>query len=254
MSFWFDLKDAVSSFPFYKSASSRSLSQAMKFLLGLVLLLTVVLSIRLSFSAFYGINAISDWMIQSLPEITVTQGQASSAVQQPFKIEALDKQFIFILDTTGVTQEIPNEYPSGILVMQKKVLFKQDAFQKRVYDLSQVSGLVVNKETIGKLEQVVKTWIIPLLLLGLFIYLFIARLIQVLFFTLMSLVINAAGGIGLSYKALFVIGIYALVPCSFLGLLVALIGLPVPWFAPVYLTTYLAYLLIGILQCKKETP
>ena len=86
---------------------------------------------------------------------------------------------------------------------------------------------------------------------GLFLYFFFARLIQVLFFSLISVVINLAGEIGLSYQAMFAIGVYALVPCSLLGTLVALIGKPLLLFQAVYLSSYLTYLVIGILQSKR---
>lgn len=251
MSFWRDIKNSIFSFPFYKEVKERTVSRAVKFLLGLVALMTVLISIRLSFDAFYWIEKIGDWMGESLPEITVTGGEASSPAQQPYQVEAQEKNFVFVLDTTGVIQEIPAQYPSGVLVMKNKVVFKENASQKREYDLTRLSGVVVNKQTIEKLKRTLKILVVPLLAVGLFLYFFSARLIQVLFFSLISVVINLVGEIGLSYQAMFVIGVYALVPCSLMGTLVVLIGKPLLLFPVVYLSSYLIYLVIGILQSKR---
>ncbi len=251
MSFWRDIKNSIFSFPFYKEVKERPVSRAMKFLLRLVVLMTVLISIRLSFDALYWIEKIGTWMGESLPEITVTHGEASSPVQQPYQVEAEGKNFVFVLDTTGVIQEVPAQYPSGILVTKNHLIFKENAFQKREYDLAQLSGVVLNKQTIQGLKRTLKILMVPLLVVGLFLYLFLARLIQVLFFSLISIVINLAGEIGLSYQSMFTIGIYALVPCSLLGTLVVLIGKPLLLFPAVYLSGYLTYLVIGILQCKR---
>lgn len=251
MSFWRDIKNSIFSFPFYKEVKERPVSRAVKFLLRLAALTTVLISIRLSFDALYWIEKIGAWMEESLPEITVTGGQASSPAQQPYQIEAEGKNFVFVLDTTGAIQEVPAQYPSGILVTKNRLIFKENNFQKREYDLAQLSGVALNKQTIGELKRILKILAVPLLTVGLFLYLFFARLIQVLFFSLISVVINLAGGIGLSYQAMFAIGVYALVPCSLLGTLVALIGKPLLLFPAVYLSSYLTYLVIGILQCKR---
>jgi hypothetical protein len=223
----------------------------MKFLLGLTVLMTVLISIRLSFDALYWIEKIGAWMWESLPEITVTHGEASSPAHQPYQLEAQGKNFVFVLDTTGTIQDVPLEYPSGILVTKNRLIFKENKSQKREYDLARLSGVVVNKQTIEELKRTLKILAVPLLAVGLFLYFFFARLIQVLFFSLISVVINLAGEIGLSYQALFAIGVYALVPCSLLGTVVALIGKPLLLFPAVYLSSYLIYLVIGILQSKR---
>lgn len=251
MSFWKDIKNSIFSFPFYKEAKERPVSRAIKFLLGLTVLMTLLISIRLSFDAFYWIEKIGGWMEESLPEITVTQGQASSPAHQPYQVEAQEKNFIFVLDTTGTIQDVPAQYPSGILVMKNKVVFKENAFQKREYSLTQFSGVTLNKQTIGELKRTLKILAAPLLFIGLFLYLFLARLIQVLFFSLISVVVNLAGDVRLSYSSMFAIGVYALVPCSLLGTIVALIGSPLLLFPAVYLSSYLIYLVAGVLQCKR---
>jgi len=251
VSFFRDIKNSIFSFPFYKEAKERPVSRAVKFLLGLVALMTVLISIRLSFDALYWIEKIGAWMGESLPEITVTGGEASSPVHQPYQVEAEGKNFVFVLDTTGSIGDVPAQYPSGILVTKNRLIFKENNFQKREYDLARLSGVVVNKQTIEELKRTLKILAVPLLAVGLFLYFFFARLIQVLFFSLISVVINLAGEIGLSYQAMFAIGVYALVPCSLLGTLVALIGKPLLLFPAVYLSSYLIYLVIGILHSKR---
>lgn len=251
MAFWSDLKNSTFSFPFYKGVAERPLSQGMKFLLKFVFVLTLILSIRLSLDALHWINVVSDWMLGSLPEITVTHGEASSPVQQPYSAEGAGKNFVFIFDTTGTTTGIPAEYPSGVLVTKKRVFLKENLGETREYDLAQFSGVTINDETITKLKQTSKTLLVPVIAVGLFLYLLIARLIQVAFFSVVSVVINLAGGMGLTYARLFCIGIYALVPCGLLGAFVGVMGVPLPWFPVVYASCYLTYLIIGVLQSKK---
>lgn len=251
MTFFRDIKNSVFSFSFYKEAAGRSVAQAIRFLLVLVTLLTAVLTIRVGTDALRWIGRTANWMSRSLPEIRVVDGQANSPVQQPYQVEREGGDFVFVLDTTGSTTEIPKQYASGILITKTQLVLRENAFQKREYDLNQITGLVLNQETIARLEKTLKAVAFPLIAAGLFLYFFFARLLQVLFFSLITVVINLAGEIDLSYRQLFVAGIYALVPCSLLGMLVGLIGVPLLWFPAVYLSSYLAYLVMGVLQCKK---
>lgn len=249
MAFFRDIKDSILHFSFYHDFAQRSVGRAVKFLLGLVVLITVILAPRISWDAMRWIRNISEWMQNNLPEITVTNGEANSPVAQPFKVAG--EKFVFILDTSGATTDIDAGYPAGILVTKKQVILKESAFQKREYDLAQLSGLTLNKETIAALKRTADLFAIPLIVLGLLSYFFLAKLTQVLFFSLISLIVNAAGGIGLSYRSLFVIGSYALTPAVLLGALVGLIGKPLPLFAVLYLSLYLVYLIVGVLQSKK---
>ena len=109
----------------------------------------------------------------------------------------------------------------------------------------------VTPETLEAWQGKVARWL-PGMIIPLFFYCFIAKLIQLFLFSLASLIINSVGGARLAYHNLLNIGIFALVPPTFLALLVKLAGEAIPNFYLLYVLVYLVFLFLGIKHCRPD--
>jgi len=81
----------------------------------------------------------------------------------------------------------------------------------------------------------------------------VARFLQILLFSIISVATSSIANIKLSYKQLFNIGIYAITPSTILGALLIILGLRLPLFGIIYSGVYIIYLIMAILNCK-EVP
>ncbi len=79
-----------------------------------------------------------------------------------------------------------------------------------------------------------------------------AKFFHILFFSLVSLVTSSIIGAKLNYRQLFNIGIYAITPSVFLGVLLAIFGRPLPFFGIIYSGVYIIYLIMAVTNCKEE--
>lgn len=240
--FWRALID----FALYKEVITERASFAVRYLLGLVFVSTIILSVRVSFDLNRLLDQSAEWAKANVPAIAIKDGQASSSVPQPYT--AKEKDFTFILDTTGATTRIDSL--RGILVTKDKVIYKESQFQTREYSLSNIPHLVFDANLIEKWRKVARAIALPVLAIGVFLWNALARFAQVFFFSLFSMLINRLKRLNLSYRALFSIGAYAITPSAILGLIVGAVGAPLHYFWALYSAVYITYLMIGTSHCK----
>lgn len=233
-------------FSIYKEVISERASFAVRYILWLVFFSTIILSVRASFDFFRLLNQSAEWAKAKIPTITIKQGQASSDVPQPYT--AQEREFTFILDTTGSTSKI--DAPRGLLVAKDKIIYKESQFQTREYSLSNIPHLIFDANLIDKWKKVASALALPIVAVGIFLWNCLARFLQVFYFSLFSMLINKARHINLGYSALFNIGAYAITPAVILGLIVNVVGVPLPIFWTFYAAVYITYLTIAISHCK----
>ncbi len=241
---------SFTSVDFYRNIKSQPFSPGFKYLLLLLLIVTIALSIRFSFILSNGANFIADWISTNIPEITIRNGEVSSPAQQPYVKGTND--FVFILDTTGVTSAISPEYKAGILLLKNKIVHKQSEVETREYDLSKTPYFVLNKAVVDRVRSIFVWITIPLMVIFLYLYYIAAKLVQALAFSLLSLIINAAGKLNISYKGLLNIGVYALTLPTLLGTIVDIMGLRIPFFWIIYVGVYVILLSIMTLGSKDK--
>ena len=167
-----------------------------------------------------------------------------------YKIE--DEDFILIIDTTGAVTTL-DEYNKGILLLKDKVIYKESEYKTETYNLANVDELRIDENFMNVLKRNIVWILFPFMLIGIFIYFCIARFLQIFIFSLVSLATSSISGIKLNYKQLFNIGVYAVTPSMLLGGLLALFTVQLPLFGLLYSGIYIAYIILGILNCK-EAP
>ncbi|MBL7072000.1 MAG: DUF1189 domain-containing protein [Candidatus Omnitrophica bacterium] len=238
---------AISDFKFYREVKDFKPSKPLKYIFTLILVITLILTIRFSFDFKKGVNIAADWALQNLPPIEIQNGVASADVKQPYKI--MDEDLALIIDTTGEVTSLDG-YERGVLLMKDKLVYKENEVKTETYNLSDIDTLRIDENFVNAIRKNALWMIFPIILIGAFITACIAKFFQIFIFSLVSIAASTILKIKLTYKQLFNIGVYAITPSYILGALLALFGLRVPIFGVIYSGLYIAYLIVAVQRCK----
>ncbi len=250
MIFFINLWRSVTSFRFYKEIAFQRVSKSVGYFFLFILLITLVLSMKRSTALIQGIDEVSKELGDRLPEIRIENGVVSIDAQEPFTIE--EKDFIFIIDTTGKITTIDPSYKQGILLTKNKLIHRQSEIETREYDLSKIKSFTLNKEATEKWKKVLSRFAFPFTVIFFFPYYIVAKLIHILLFSLIALIVNTATKANLKYENLFNISLFALTPPVLLATIFNLAGFPFPLFRLLYIVVYLIFLTGGIRSCKGQ--
>ncbi len=252
MKFFINLWRSVTSFRFYKEIAFQKVSKSIGYLFLFIFLITLALSMKYSTVLIQGMAEVSKELGDRLPEIRIENGVVSTDVQEPFIIE--EKDFIFIIDTTGKITTVDPSYKQGILLTRNKLIHRQSEIETRAYDLSKIKSFTVNKEAMERWRKASSRFAFPFLVVILFPYYVVAKQIQILFFSLIALIANTATKANLKYENLFNISLFALTPPVLLATIFNLAGLRIPLFLSVFLYTviYIIFLIGGVKSCKGQ--
>jgi len=230
----------------YRHAAAGRVGRMLGYLALLITLATALLTIRTHVTLVRALEEAKPWVKAHIPEIRIEKGTASSPVTQPYVFE--EDGAGYVIDTTGATTDLDPKYTRGALLTKTELIYRESAVESRRYKLAQVPDMVINEATIGRALDLAKSWLWLAVAVGVFLWLWIAKLLQVLFWSLLGLLVNALSKRSLRYGALFNIGILALtVPTAF-DVVVAVAGASIPAQGLLSLALYLGYLVWGILS------
>lgn len=251
MKFFINLWRSATSFRFYKEIAFQKVSKSIGYFFLFILLITLVLSMKRSTALIQGMDEVSKELGDKLPEIRIEDGVVSTDAQEPFVIE--EKDFIFIIDTTGKITTVDPSYKQGILLTKNKLIHRQSEIETREYDLSKIKSFTVNKEAMERWKKTFSRFAFPILLVSLFPYFTIAKLIHILLFSLIALIVNTATKANLKYENLFNISLFALTPPVLLATIFNLAGFKIPplWSVFLYTVVYIIFLTGGVRSCRK---
>jgi hypothetical protein len=276
---------------FYKEIVSQSFGKSLGYLSFLVLLVSLILSAKFALDLKRGIVVFSREIVERLPQIIpqgippirIENGKISSPVAQPL-VFAKDG-FAFVLDATGKVTSL-DQYKNGVLLTQNKIIFKKEkevGTETTEYDLSRIKfdlldikpgdkqkGEILNitwgkrvfilsKESIARVGNTAVLLILPFFLLFSFATFLIGKLLQVLIFSLVSLVFNRSTAASLKYGNLINIGIYAITPPTVLSVVLILSTagpgkhLVLKIWPICYMVLYGVFLSLAIIKCKQNT-
>jgi hypothetical protein len=230
----------------YRDAAAGRVGRMIGYLAVLITIATVCLTIRAQVTLGQVLEVAKPWVKAHIPEIQITKGTASSPVKQPYIWE--EGGMGFVLDTTGATTNLAPKYERGVLLTKTELVYRQSPIETRRYELAQLPDMVINEATIGRVVDLAKSWLWLAIAVGLFLWLWIAKLFQVLFGSLLGLLVNALSKRALRYGALFNIGVLALTVSTAFDVVIGLTGARIPAQGLLSLALYLGYLAWGILS------
>ena len=244
--FFGNIAASIFDFTFYKSVS-KSKSNAFSYLAKLLILVSLVLSIRYAVDFGRFTDELISWFDSAVGKIEIKNGEVVFDKPQPFKAEKLG--FTFNIDTTGKLSEVEGVW--GFLFTKNKFFYKDQLGKVNEYNLSGIS-LVLDKEFFTKLKSSLYWLACIFIFIGTYVISFIAKLIQALIFSAFGLFTNMVTAGGLKYGALFNIAVYALTPSIILGLFVAILKINIPYFWILYSGIYMIYIIMAIVNSKLD--
>ena len=245
--FWRQIILSFFSGSFYQEVIHQPLKRSLRYLVVLILIVSLVLSVRYAIAVSRGLKELEAWAWKNLPEIWIEKGETRSPVPQPWRYD-MDR-FVFIVDTTGKIQDVPSEFPQGLLLTRHELILKRQPFDIQRQDLSAIQFFHLDAALISKLRQKGIWFFWPLLLGGFFGYFLIAKYCQIVLFSGISLVTSIVSGRALSYRALLNIGVYAMTLPFLSGAVFLFFGPPSPLFALFFTAMYGALLVTAVLHC-----
>jgi hypothetical protein len=271
---------------FYKEIVAQGFVSTLKFLAVVIFFISLAFSAqyalefkRMSSRTVSWIKANLPDVIEEFPEVWIENGQARANPQDPF-VRFWDKLgFLLVIDTTKEAEDVSSlaGYDNAFMLTRGKLITKTlrkgDNYDIKVYRLPEVrkfhfipgdrkkgeifkvnlngNTFIATPSNLNRWKRRLDMLAFPYFLVVLIVYFFLAKLIQIYSFSLLSLTVNALSRAGLNFTGLLNIGAYALIPPTALAMLVNLGRLRFGGFGLIYLGLYAAYIIAAILDCRK---
>jgi hypothetical protein len=228
---WNQLKNSFYNPEFYASVPNQSLKKGLKFVFVLTAVSVVVFVLGLLVSIVPDIKSFSghDFIEKNYPEelvINIKEGVASTNVVEPYYIPStLEKgknaqANLVVIDTkTDVSLSEITSYDSFVLLTKDHVVLNQPGRETRILPLKSIKELTVSKETtqalVSKFTEFLPWFVAIATIFGTFIgilFCFVITLINLLWLSLVTLVVGKVRKIKLTYKQAYTVSLYAFAP------------------------------------------
>jgi len=259
----------------YKAIAKQPFGKALKFFIIFIAIISAIISLKTTlfirakmpqFSAFLNKNL--EYFSSDFPEIEIKDGGLVSPVQ-PY-IKEWQNKFAFIVEPKAEEAVAALEkYENALFLGRNKLVLKtteprSDKSRMEIYKLEKIGALKIihipsglkiimkngemsiTPESFKKFFRTISFLLWPLFFVCLFVVYCFTKTIQILFFSLFSLAINAQLKASLTFKELLNIGCYALVPPTSLAVIKESLNIEIPGFSLIYSLVYMIYLFQGI--------
>lgn len=246
--FFYQVYSSCIEFSFYKSIVRQKVATSVQYFL--ILLSVVALFSSVVYCLYFKVtvNAFAQWSEKNLPEITVRDGEVHSSVAQPYT--TIDKEFVFILDTTGETTRIDTLYPNGVLVKKKSMLVKKEGLEDQEFDLSWIKQLDLSAPLVATWKEKMMPVLIPFVFIITIVGLLISKFFQALLFSYAASIFYPHDRTGLKFPHFFNIALYSATPPILLSFIAQIFKLQIPLFWWIYFGMYAAFFIGAFSQCR----
>jgi len=232
------LKSSLLDKGFTAQIKAEEVGKSVKYLLILMLIIGSVIMIKAEMGLYNAANETVTTLQTKFPDFELKDGHLKCSGPMPFRLNAKpgkdEKDALFIIDTSGkYTPEILDQYKSGIIFFESKVVYKKDAFETKTYNFSDIKVNFTKTELIN----IINNWTIPALififLISLF-FTFLAKLLGVFLLSIIGIVMNKILKAELDYQTIFKICVYAIVLPSIIKFGLGIVDVDIPYFWIVY--------------------
>jgi Protein of unknown function (DUF1189) len=228
--------------PFYRDVAGRWRGLALGYLL-LLLAITwlpniFVLNNRLvDFRATY-----LPYILEQVPSLEIQGGEVRTDVKMPYTISLPDNEgTLAVIDTSASVDDLKN-LDTFILITKDQLISKQSSNQTRMFSLTDLEGLSVDKDMLGRWADTSISWTrilaYPLLVLNSWGY----RFFQALLFGVLGLIIASALKVTLPYAALVRLSVIALTPVIVIRTLLEFFSITLPFWWLIAFAVSVVYL------------
>jgi hypothetical protein len=208
VNFFVRVRESITDFGAYKRFAAEPFNKAFGYLALLVLVLGLPFLIYTATRFHSGINKAADLFRQSCPDFTFENGELTVHAAMPIIIQ--DGDSYMVVDTTGGTDEgVLEDYESGMFLSQTRAVIKQNRYETREVDLSQLKELTVTKADVEEWLPGLKAFSVFIVVFGL-VYMLSAKLLGAVIMGLICLLLATVQKAELTYGSSIAISIYAL--------------------------------------------
>jgi len=208
VNFFYQVRESVIDFKFYKLIKDNRFAKSFLYLLLLLLIVYSMLTVRNYLLVKNILEQASFELSESMPDFQLKDGKFSFEGEMPFYISSSTNE-VFIIDTTGtVDKKALQNAMTGILITENNIYIKNNAQQQEL-SFSEMKDTEFNKASlIERLPSL--SWMVLIIMLLWFVFALGGHLLYVLILALVGLAISASLNADLKYKQVLNFSIYAL--------------------------------------------
>jgi hypothetical protein len=267
--FFYCLKNTFINASYYRDILKAPFSFSFKFFLFFFFLYAIAGTTVFYFKEEPAINKFLNNFSQNLshvyPEeliITITDGQASTNVEEPYAIDINqlgaifpqydfpenpfgDYQNILVIDTAGSVENFA-EYKTMMLLTQKNLVTVDSQNKFQLFPLAEIENFTLDRAVVDKaIELIIPyfSYVVPIATAFVFLYFIIllpaTKLIYLLFLALVLLLLGKIMSLSISYGKAYQVGLHLIVIFTILTGILSLVGVsipPIPFFQTLILT------------------
>ncbi len=224
----------------------RGVSFTYLLVLQTISLLILTFFLQMQFSAFVQDQAPA--FVSQLPLISVADGQLSTPEDRPYILEdPSDGTPIVVIDTSGEYTSLENT-EAVFLATADTIYVRQNDYETRSFDLQelQLPDFQLDQESILNFVYFIGDWILILAFPVSLFFLYLGRIIQALFFSLISLIMASIAGVRLPYASLLRLTVVAMTPILLIETVLASLTLSIPGWGWIGFLILLGYLFFAV--------
>lgn len=264
---------SIKDFEQYQIFAVENIGKAVKYLLKLMLIFTVVMCLVFTYKFSVSIKDGIQYFKDNINEITYQQGNLTVNAGEPILIEnenSILQAIIVATNSEGEDQkqylEKIEKYPNGIIFFKDKMVFRNEMVNANTeYQYSDIASSYhigeFNKDNI--LDVISHLSFLALYVaffLTMFLYMFVIYLtstvVDVLMLAVLGFIIARIAGMRIKFKAIFNMGVYALTLPILLNLVYIVVnnftGFTIQYFQWMYTTISYIYMIVAILMIKTD--
>lgn len=262
---------------FYAKIASQSVFRTIGFLLGFILLISAALSFNNTLILTPRLEYVQKWAednLKKIPSIEVKDGVLTQP-KDTFVLEMGNYDSIFAVAVDPQKEaDILAKYKNVVMFARTRFVFKQTGddsvpyVRKRSYDktkswkispnqtgfslLLDNNQISVTPDSVKKWLKIVTILIFPAFLVVLFLLYCFTNPLQILLFSLVGLTANNILRAQASYKQIFNISAYAIVPPTILVTFLEIFKFRLPGFWFLFGSIYVLYIFLGLQSVKSR--
>lgn len=242
MGFFSSVKSSIYDPGFYTGIKNKSLGECLRYFFGLVLLLTFLNTLVLSYELGIKVpQKIRDFVAQTIDStpndlvVTIGNGQVSTNQQEPLFIPLpqTDNEVredtlnnILVIDTkTPFSATQFNQYKTLLWLTRDSLFYQNNELDQRSLDLSKFDNITVNRNTLEQWVGKINPWLDffgPVLILLVFVGLFIGFSFNLLYFLILAVLVFFLSSIfkwGLNYSGSYKTAVFSSTLSFFIDLI-----------------------------------
>lgn len=185
-------------------------------------------------------------IINQMPAITISHGEASVDKPVPYIVYYPDKDSPYItIDTSDKPASLDNS-KAILLITKTKLFLKKSRTETSAVDLAPIENLVIDRELLYNWTELFRTWAPFIMFPFVLLFSWLVHILQVLLCASIGRSFAAKFNLDLSYKTLVRLSVIAFTPPIIFNALHAFLHISFPFSGPISFFFALGYLYYGV--------